>query len=184
MYRKVQGLFVYLVPMDNLFKKLFFRSFLLFISFVFLTKANNIYAQTSNEHIYQKLLLDFHAKHPSPFKAIEGRFFRDYLPDIEVDSTQEETLRFEGFSIRYNPLGKKSYLRNVEIPLSLQSKVLRQEVLSYQDTLTAKQVREVIKNSPEPFKGEDPTNYTRWLKPSGLVGGSILAIVGLFFIRS
>jgi len=156
---------------------------------LFCLNFNGLQAQAelpvrNNAQIYQQLILDFHTRHPGPYKAIEGRFFRDYLPNITVDSSLEESLRFEGFSIQYNLLSKKTYLRSIEIPVSLQGSSLQQEILAYQDTLDAKQVRYVIKHSPEPFKGEDPTPYSRWAQPALLIGASILAIVGLFFIRS
>lgn len=175
--------FLYLSPMIDFGSSLCVRSTLLFL-FLFLIKAGTLFAQTTNDHIYRQLLQEFHTDHPGPYKALEGRFFRDYLPNIVVDTNQMEVLRFEGYTITYNPLGKKSYLRSVEVPVSIQGTTLNQEILTYQDTLTAKEVRKIVKQSPEPFKGEDPTLYSRWIKPASLIGVSVLGIVGLFFIRS
>lgn len=160
------------------------RSTLFLFLLLLVPKVEALYAQTPNEQIYQQLLQEFHKSHPGPYKAIEGRYFSDYLPEIRIDSNQAETLRFEGYTLQYNPLGEKSYLRSIEIPVSLQGTSLKQEVLSYRDTLSAKQIRKVIKQSREPFKGEDPTSFSRWIKPTGLISMSILGIMGLFFIRS
>ncbi len=158
-------------------------AFLLLIPLILLT-GRKASAQHTNEQIYRQLLQQFHTEHPATYKTIKGRYFSDYLPDIAIDSNRTEILNLEGFSIQYNPLGKKSYLRSIEIPVSVQGKMLKQEVLTHQDTLNARQLRSVIKKSAEPFKGEDPTQYSRWIQPAALVGGSILAIIGLFFIRS
>lgn len=182
--RPDRAFFVYLFLMTDLGSPLFLRSILFFILLLLLPKAHTLSAQQTNEQIYQQLLHTFHADNPGPYKALGGRYFSDYLPEIAIDTHQVKSLRFEGYSIQYNPLGKKSYLRSIEIPVSIQGTTLKQEVLTYQDTLDAKGVRRVVKQSLEPFKGEDPTFYSKWIKPASLIGISVLGIVGLFFIRS
>lgn len=98
-----------------------------------------------------------------------------------VDSTEQDVLQINGFSILYNPLGKGSYLRDIQIPINISG---QERNLVYQDTLSGKTLRKIIRKSPEVFKGEDPTTFSRWIKPAAMISGSVLGIIGLFFIRS
>ncbi|MEO1215884.1 MAG: hypothetical protein AAFY45_20275 [Bacteroidota bacterium] len=139
------------------------------------------HAQKNNAEIYRDLLKEIELLHPQSFKSIEGRYFKDYLPELMVDSSEQDVLQINGFSIVYNPLGKGSYLRDIQIPINIAGK---DENLVYQDTLSGNTLRKVIKKSPEVFKGEDPTTFSRWLKPAAMISASVLGIIGLFFIRS
>ncbi len=138
-------------------------------------------AQQHNGEIYRTLLQEIESLHPQSFKSIEGRYFKDYLPKLMVDSTEQDVLQINGFSILYNPLGKGSYLRDIQIPINISG---QERNLVYQDTLSGKTLRKIIRKSPEVFRGEDPTTFSRWIKPAAMISGSVLGIIGLFFIRS
>ncbi|MEM6800609.1 MAG: hypothetical protein AAF696_04345 [Bacteroidota bacterium] len=140
-----------------------------------------LHGQEDNASLYRQLLSEYFEKNPGPYRSITGRFFKDYLPKINIDSTQSTQIQIQGYSILYNPLPNKEYLRSIEIPLYVNGE---EEKLSYQDTLSAKVLRKIIKASPEPFKGEDPTFFSRWIQPAALIGVSVLGIIALFFVRS
>ena len=155
--------------------------FSILVGIVSLLFPFHVQAQQNNAEIYRDLLKEIEFLHPQSFKTIEGRYFKDYLPELMVDSTQEDVLQINGFSILYNPLGKGRYLRDIQIPINIAGK---DENLAYQDTLSGKNLRKLIRKSPEVFKGEDPTTFSRWIKPAAMISASVLGIIGLFFIRS
>lgn len=154
---------------------------LLSFSITFFSFTPTLRAQEDNAFLYRQLFTEYFEKNPGPYRSLSGRFFKDYLPAIEIDSSKSRQIQIQGYSIQYNPLGNKAYLRSIEIPVYVNGE---EEKLRYQDTLSTKLLRKVIKRSPEPFKGEDPTHFSRWIQPAALIGASVLGIIALFFVRS
>ena len=160
---------------------LHYPNFFLLFSFILFNLPLSLAAQEDNASLYRQLLTTYFEKNPGPYRSISGRFFKDYLPPLSIDSTQSKQIQIQGYTIQYNPLGKKAYLRSIDIPIYINGE---EEKLSYQDTLSSQVLRKIIKRSPEPFKGEDPTSFSRWIQPAALIGASVLGIVALFFVRS
>ncbi|MEL6627094.1 MAG: hypothetical protein AAFQ83_12515 [Bacteroidota bacterium] len=139
------------------------------------------WAQMDNLHIYQSWWEAF----PDTVQAVEGFALEEWTLPISIDSQATQTLWVNPPTIVYLEVGKKMYERSMQQPYE---RVSGGERISfrhtYVDTLSQKEMRSVIRRSPEPLAGEDPTFGGQWGRPVAWVVSGTGIIFGLFYIRS
>jgi hypothetical protein len=156
--------------------------FLLF--FLLLSHCGPLFSQMDNELAYQSLLRDFIQKNPAPVLTWEGEWPDSWRPTFQQDSLATQKITTGELIISYHRLKKATFRREIELPLSIQDSVFRSEILSFSDTLSLDQIREIRKKSPSAFKGDAPGRLATIVRPIIFVTASVAAVVSLFYIRS
>jgi hypothetical protein len=142
-------------------------------------------AQAHNGEVYQQLIRHQLAAHTDTLSSLKGTVIAAWLPEWIDDSTANQTLSILTPVISSQLLGKDSVIRSLELRFQWEGKTgLLADQESHRDTLSRADFRRVWRESPLELRGEDPRKLQRWGKPFALVGGSILLIVSLFYLRS
>ena len=141
-------------------------------------------AQSTNPQIYQQLLQQYLDDHPGPYRKISGQLLTNYFPPYTTDTTTARTLQVFSPELTYERLSKGIYRRNMHISINQKDSTTRSETVVFQDTLNRKQLRYVLKNSPDSLRGDNPTRWGKWVGPTTLIATSVAGIVSLFFLRS
>lgn len=117
-----------------------------------------------------------------PFRQVRNYLPSEALPILAPDSSSQATLQIGPATITYLPQDSGQFRRICLIPVSMDSSL--RDTLRYQDELSFRQMRQVIRQSPSGLKGEDPTFRGKWLYPfaSILLGTGIT--ITLFYLRS
>ena len=157
-----------------------------FTILLFLVLNLSIHAQSipHNGEIYQNLISQYLSTHDVIYKSVGGRPIEKYLPSISLDSSSTAILQIGRPDLQYKKTDNKQYERYISLNLIHQEGSMQSEVVEYRDTLSGKDLRQVIRTSPALLKGDDPTTLSRWVKPITLISGSIAVVVALFYIRS
>jgi hypothetical protein len=155
--------------------------FLLFLLF----PPTYLFSQISNEAAYRQLLSQFFEKDLGTINSFEGTFVGDWVPKIVFDPSKSSTKVIMGeLEIVYERIEDQQFKREVIIPMNIQDSTFRSEMLTYTDSLSITQIREIRKGSASPFKGDAPGRMATLVRPVTFVIGSIAGLISLFYIRS
>ena len=143
-----------------------------------------VWAQPSNSQVYRQLIEQYLQKHPENFRKVSGQILKDYFPPYTTDSTATATLQVFLPDLSYTREKRGVYVRKMDLSINRKDSVTVSRTLAYQDTLNRKQLRHIIRNSPEELQGDNPTRWGKWIGPTVLISTSIAGIVSLFFLRS
>jgi len=136
-------------------------------------------AQKHNGIIYHELLDSLLINHQQSCRgATDSLIFEYSFPDTIC------SLIVEDVSCLYKRLEDGQFERRIEILYMTQTPVKEHTSIGYVDTLNRKAIREIVQVSPKPIKGENPSRLRKYLIPIATIGGSIMGIVSLFYIRS
>lgn len=153
--------------------------------FFLLYPVSCIFSQISNETAYQQLLTNFFEKELGPINSFEGTFAGDWVPKIIFDNNKSSTKVIMGeLEITYKRIEGQQFKREVIIPINIQDSTFRSEMLTYSDSLSIDQIRQIRKASKAPFKGDAPGRMATLVRPVTFVLGSIAALISLFYLRS
>ena len=146
---------------------------------------SQIPAQPHNGELYRELIHHQLEKHTDTLSSLKGLKLPLWLPEWVDDSTANQTLSILTPVISSQLLGKDSVVRSLGMRFQWEGKTgLLADQGSHRDTLSRAGFRRVWRESPAELRGEDPRKLQRWGKPFAMVGGSILLIVSLFYLRS
>ncbi|MEL6132582.1 MAG: hypothetical protein AAFR59_04370 [Bacteroidota bacterium] len=138
-------------------------------------------AQVHNLEIYQNWWMAA----SDTVKQVDGFSFEEWTPPFVIDSLSEQALWISSPQITYVQIGVKVFQRSMT---QRYERIIGGERTTFQhtyaDTLSRKEMRLIIRKSPEPLAGEDPTFWGRWGSPLGWVSTGTGIILGLFYIRS
>ena len=153
--------------------------------FFLLFPSTYLFAQISNEAAYRQLLSQFFEKEVGPINSFEGTFVGDWVPKVIFDPSKSSTKVIMGeLEINYERIEAQQFKREVIIPMNIQDSTFRSEMLTYTDSLSIEQIREIRKASTAPFKGDAPGRLATLVRPITFVIGSIAGLISLFYIRS
>jgi hypothetical protein len=140
-------------------------------------------AQVPNDSLARQLMHSYLLTHPGPYQRVDG-LLADWLSDsVRLDSQAQVSLAFMTPTASYQALPDQRYLRQIELPFTIEDSLLRSGTLPFTDTLSARQLRRVLRLTPVAYQGEDPRRWGRWGRSVTLVGGSLLLTVLLFTLR-
>ncbi|MEZ4829219.1 MAG: hypothetical protein R3C61_23475 [Bacteroidia bacterium] len=142
------------------------------------------FAQNGNEEILCDMMSRFLIQGEYHFRQYQGFTGADCLEKLTTDSLSDATLTIGTPRVTYQSLGKKRYLRRMDIRLKGSGEMAVDTTLSYTDTLSGKALRQYNRQSPENLRADDPTLLGKWVKPMMLIGVSVGGVISLFYIRS
>lgn len=114
---------------------------------------------------------------------IIGTFATEIYTPTCTDSLTQFTLLTP--EIQYRKVGTKQYIRTISQPIALKTKdSLHAEVLFYQDSITQKELKSILKEfTYPPLKGENPLPSSKYIKPALWAAGSVFIVFALFYFR-
>ncbi|MEO1448283.1 MAG: hypothetical protein AAFV07_02080 [Bacteroidota bacterium] len=139
-------------------------------------------AQESSVERYQAALKELAGQVQEPVKTLAGLRSAEDYGLFKVDTSVSKGLVLAPAQAIYQRLGKDQYERKL-VAGARWGDSTRLEVIRL-DTLTLEQVKDMRAASPSDLQGLDPRPWARWGRPGVLVGGSILAVLSLFYARS
>lgn len=160
------------------------RCFSLILFLLIIWGKSHVKAQKHNGEIYQSLIQGFFEKEGNTVGEVEGNLVKNWFPTVVIDSSLVQKLIIGGVDISYKKHQAGNYERTVSMQLTLQDSVMRAFPLSYKDTLSLPQIRQIRRKSPLSLRGDLPTATARLVKPFVVVGLSVAGIVSLFYLRS
>lgn len=151
---------------------------LIFICFPFLLSA-----QKTNEVILKELLENWCKENKACIPTIVGDEGIALAPCQGIPTIQKLTILPP--TITYKKLAKSQFQRILQVSMDVLAidSSMKAITLSYQDTLSTKELRTVFRKSKDTFKGENPLVFQRFVKPTMMIIGSIAIIVSLFYLR-
>lgn len=139
-------------------------------------------AQESSEERYQTALVELASQINNPVKSLAGLRRGEDYGLFKVDTSAAEALQLAPAQAVFARLGKNQYERRLVAAATLGDSTELNTVRV--DTLSLEQLKAVRAASPLDLQGLDPRPWARWGRPGILVGGSILAVLSLFYARS
>lgn len=143
-----------------------------------------LHAQPGNDEIALNLLLSTLDARPDIGEI--NAFFN--LPGTEHISLPDSGAAVMSLSppvITYQRRADKLFDRKVEMSATIASgDQATREVMTYQDSITYRQMRKLIRKSDKQFRGEDPTFRGKWLIPMVVIVGGTGIPFALFYLRS
>lgn len=143
-----------------------------------------LHAQKSNEEIVLELVAQKIAVAPDigeilSFFAIPG------MNSINLADSGKTTMSLSPPTITYSRRQDRQLDRKIDLPATMSSddQAVR-EVLSYEDIISYRQMRRLIRSSDKLFRGEDPTFRAKWLFPTAAIIGGTGITFAIFYLRS
>jgi hypothetical protein len=141
-------------------------------------------AQPHNGEVFRQLMEQHFQENPQPFGEIQGEYPARYFPAVQPDTASKAVLIIAPLDVQYESLPDRMFARALSLNLQRKEAGTQSFSYSYVDTLSSVNLRQVIKKSPAPLRGDDPRVVARWVRPIGLISLSVAGLVMLFFIRS
>jgi len=138
--------------------------------------------QPGNARLYQQLWQRELDSRDLQFNQVKGE--NAFFPEISTDSSFSWSLTLFPPSISYQKLRPGLFLRSFSQNYQLEGEGIRSGRLLYADSLSKKDMKQLIRISPQGLKGESPTLANRYLRPGAWILVSTGTILGLFYIRS
>lgn len=143
-----------------------------------------LHAQKSNEEIALELVTQKVTKTPD-IGQIQAFFSLPGMNEIRVADSGKTTLSISPPVISYLRRADKQFDRKIELPATLSSdEQAVREILHYEDIISYRQLRRLIRNSDKLFRGEDPTFRAKWLFPTAAIVAGTGITFALFYLRS
>ncbi|TAE49466.1 MAG: hypothetical protein EAZ89_14180 [Bacteroidetes bacterium] len=140
-------------------------------------------AQPHNGELYRRLLEPYFATH-SPLRALSGDTLAGWMPPFRIDSTSKLSVELGIPALSYRRLSKDQFLREIHLYITEQDTLLRPVELLHTDTLSRQGLKQVRKQSPSLFRGENPLSGPTFLRPALTIVLSMSAVLSLYYIRS
>lgn len=143
-------------------------------------------AQLGNGELYRSLWQQELDSMDQPIQAIKGKVFEDFFPAFEPDSQAILSLSLLTPSIFYQKVSKGKYIRSFRQNYQIEGKGFRSGIIVFEDTLTSKQLKTLIKTKglPNELNGDNPFFFSKYVGPFLGIMGSTGVIFALFYIRS
>lgn len=140
-------------------------------------------AQLSNGEVYRTLWQEHLAQSVS-YAKVSGQMIAPFFPDFQADSTSRLRLQVLKPEVEYKLLADKRVKRKIEIPYNVKDSLIESFRLTYADTLSKENFKQIHKQSKEDLRGESPTLRAKWLRPISILAFSVGGIIALFYVRS
>ncbi|GEM_PF-2273925 len=162
------------------------QTYLAWVVIIFLMDIStySLAAQVPNGAIYEELIDTYFSEHGNRYQQVQGQPIKNWMPEYELDSLSLKRLMISPVIVKYERLGKKSYVRMISVRLSVQDSVVTSSNPTYRDTLDKKSFKKIFRESPHEFRADNPSILSKWIIPSALISGSVAGVVALFFVRS
>lgn len=143
-----------------------------------------LHAQKSNEQIALELVTKKVAATPD-IGQIQSFFTLPGMNSLSLADSGKTSMSLSPPTITYLKRQDRQFDRKIELPATLSSgERAEREVLRYEDIISYRQMRRLIRNSNKLFRGEDPTFRAKWLFPTAAVIGGTGTTFALFYLRS
>ncbi len=146
--------------------------------------SSNLHAQTSNDSVYHQLFLRELPPDSLSIRDIKGNPIEMLMPDYHKDSLSSTLMVINEPFIQYQKIFPGLFERELTIMVQFQDTSSRRKQLSYTDTLSKKEIKNVLKKSSSELRGDNPTLWGKWIKPATFIVTGIGVIFALFYIRS
>ncbi len=164
-------------------RKICYRGALL--SAVFAANVLQIFAQPFANEVLLGRMVEKHLTQLGPLNSISVMGSSAWLPPIKSDTASVLSYQIGVPSIKYDAHQQGMYLRRIMLPLLLVRRDQSQpDTLRYVDTLSYRQLRQVLRRSADEFRGEDPSFRGKWLIPLTSISLGTGITVALFYLRS
>lgn len=143
-----------------------------------------LHAQKSNDGIVLDLVAQKIVATPD-IGEILSFFVIPGMNSISLPDSGKTTMSISPPTITYLQREDRQFDRKIELPatISFNDQAVR-EVLSYEDIISYRQMRQLIRNSDKLFRGEDPTFRGKWLFPTAAIVAGTGITFALFYLRS
>lgn len=139
-------------------------------------------AQPHNLRLADSLLLDWQQSQQARFKSVQAP--SSIALSLAVDSSSSTNMVLLPPKIGYTRLGKQGFVRNLSLELEYNEDSLsRTHSIKYTDTLSPRQLRQIRKESPQGWKGENPSRWAKTFTPMLVSVASVGIIVSLYYFR-
>lgn len=143
-----------------------------------------LHAQQSNEQIALELVAQKVNTSPD-IGEIQSFFALPGIQSIRLADSGKTTMSLSPPLITYIKRQDRQFDRKVELSTTISSEEQAvREVLKYEDIISYRQMRRLIRKSDKPFRGEDPTLRAKWLFPTAAIIGGTGITFALFYLRS
>jgi len=143
-----------------------------------------LHAQTSNDSVYHQLFLHELPPDSLIIRDIKGNPIEALMPDYRKDSLSSTLMVISEPFVQYQKISPGLFERELTIMVQFQDSSSRRKQLSHTDTLSQKEIKNVLKQSSAELRGDNPTLWGKWIKPATLIVSGIGVIFALFYIRS
>lgn len=139
-------------------------------------------AQPHNLRLADSLLLDWQQSQQVRFKSVQAP---SLVPlSIVLDSGSATNLVVLPPQIDYTRLAKQRFVRNLSMELEYtQDSLSRSHSIKYTDTLSPHELRQIRRESPSGWKGENPSRWAKTFTPMLVSVASVGIIVLLYYFR-
>ncbi len=143
-----------------------------------------LHAQKSNEEIVLNLVAQKIVATPDVGEVLSF-FVIPGMNSINLADSGKTTMSISPPTITYLQREDRQFDRKIELPatISFEEQTVR-EVLRYEDIISYRQMRVLIRKSDKLFRGEDPTFRGKWLIPTTAIIAGTGITFALFYLRS
>lgn len=143
-----------------------------------------LYAQPGNDEIALNLLRNAVESEPG-IGEIQSFFSLPGAENISMSDSGNAVISLSPPVISYLKRHDNLFDRKVEMAATIANGAhATREILTYQDSITYRQMRRLIRTSAKPFRGEDPTFRAKWIFPAAAILGGTGITFALFYLRS
>ena len=140
--------------------------------------------QITNELAFDSIVVGYCVENGNDIRKVTGFLTEGLNSGLEGKLKGKDTLEINPPTVSFEKLDSKKILRKLEVEMTVDQKSGQMKMLSYQDTLSRKDLRKVRSTKHPALKGEHPGLFKRYILPAAALAGGVASIASLFYIRS